>query len=228
MVFQNKFQLLRKQRGFTQEDLAEKLGVTRQAVAKWEVGRATPDIDKLIHISDIFQVSIDYLLKTEESCTGRCIPEINIENEDDAIFEFLCKAKRVTYAGKGDKEEVSSRPNSIDYMYSEGNYKYIDTYIGGEIFAGEEAIFINEVPFWTMNYCGRVLSEQFSGDFLKEALLLVPIDKPYRGPEFHQNGYYTYISHVDGDNSWFYGSEEIYYQENKVYDCLYHGGKLKN
>lgn len=54
---------LRNINGLSQEDLAEKLNVTRQSVSKWEVGETMPDTDKLIKISEIFNVSTDYLLK---------------------------------------------------------------------------------------------------------------------------------------------------------------------
>ena len=57
---------LRKARNFTQEELAEKLGVSRQSVSKWEMGQCVPDADKLTVLSDIFNVSIDFLLKPSE------------------------------------------------------------------------------------------------------------------------------------------------------------------
>jgi transcriptional regulator with XRE-family HTH domain len=57
---------LRKQNNLSQEQLAEKLGVSRQAVSKWEAGQATPDIDKIINISELFGVSTDYLLKEKD------------------------------------------------------------------------------------------------------------------------------------------------------------------
>ncbi|HBA04821.1 MAG TPA: transcriptional regulator, partial [Clostridium sp.] len=60
-----------------------------------------------------------------------------------------------------------SRPNSHDLEYTEGTLKYIDTYIGGEKFAGEEAIWQDDTPFWSMNYIGRILDERFLGSFLK-------------------------------------------------------------
>ena len=49
-----------------------------------------------------------------------------------------------------------------------------------------------------MNYMGRTLDNNFSGDFLKECLLAVGADKPFRGPEIHQNGNFTYHFHVNG------------------------------
>lgn len=142
------------------------------------------------------------------------------------IIEFLIKAKQSTYAGKG-SETVSTRPNSHDLIYQEDNYMYYDTYLGGEQFSGEEALWIDNIPFWSMNYMGRVIGDNFSGDFLKEALLLVPYDKPYRGLESYQNGDYSYKCNVNGTFDWFQGYEEIFYQDNKIYECYFHDGKIR-
>ena len=45
---------------------------------------------------------------------------------------------------------------------------YYDTYLGGEKFSGEEALWIADNPYWSMNYIGRVTGENFNGDFLKK------------------------------------------------------------
>ena len=63
MDFGMKLQSLRKEKGLSQEALAEKLHVSRQAVSKWESGAGYPEMDKLILISDLFGVTIDYLIK---------------------------------------------------------------------------------------------------------------------------------------------------------------------
>lgn len=63
MNFNEKLQSLRKSNGITQEELAEKLEVTRQTISKWECGESTPDFRNLVKISEIFKVSIDFLLK---------------------------------------------------------------------------------------------------------------------------------------------------------------------
>lgn len=65
MEFGEKLQLLRKNKGITQEELAEKLFVSRTAVSKWESGRGYPNIDSLKEISKFFSVSIDDLLSVE-------------------------------------------------------------------------------------------------------------------------------------------------------------------
>ena len=66
MEFNNKLYELRKQKGFSQEELANRLNVSRQTVSKWEVGESTPDMEKLVAISDLFGVSLDELVKGEE------------------------------------------------------------------------------------------------------------------------------------------------------------------
>jgi len=66
MEFNNKLYELRKQKGFSQEELANRLNVSRQTISKWEVGDSTPDMEKLVAISDLFEVSLDELVKGEE------------------------------------------------------------------------------------------------------------------------------------------------------------------
>ena len=62
MEFHNKLYNLRKQKGLSQEELANRLNVSRQTVSKWEVGDSTPDMEKLIAISDMFGISLDELV----------------------------------------------------------------------------------------------------------------------------------------------------------------------
>lgn len=142
------------------------------------------------------------------------------------IIQFLIKAKKATYAGKG-AETTSSRPGSHDLVYSEGELMYYDTYLGGEKFAGEEALWISGIPYWSMNYAGRVTGDNFSGDFLKEALRSVTADKPFRGPDSYTNGEYAYTCEVSGDFDWFQGYETISYKGKIIYDCFFHGSIIK-
>ena len=66
MQIGNKINQLRKLSGMTQEQLAEKLNVSRQTISKWESGSSSPDIESVVKVSEIFQVSLDDLLKEGE------------------------------------------------------------------------------------------------------------------------------------------------------------------
>ena len=63
MNMADRIQYLRKAKGISQEELAEKVGVSRQAVSKWESEQSMPDLEKIIAMSDFFEVTTDYLLK---------------------------------------------------------------------------------------------------------------------------------------------------------------------
>lgn len=62
MGFNNKLYELRKQKGLSQEELANRLNVSRQTISKWEVGDSTPEMEKLVAISDLFGISLDELV----------------------------------------------------------------------------------------------------------------------------------------------------------------------
>ena len=145
---------------------------------------------------------------------------------DTQALSFLLRAKRNTYAAHG-AEVPSSRPASHDLRYAEGDFLYIDTYLGGLQFSGEEAIWKASVPLWSMNYCGRVTGDGFSGDFLKQALLRVTQDAPFRGPSEYIEGEMHYHCRADGDVCWFQGYEEITLSGRRIYECFYHGGEIR-
>lgn len=223
MIFSEKLQLLRRGKGLTQEALAQALSVSRQAVAKWEAGQAFPDISNLIEISNLFHVTVDYLVR-EQDCAAS---PIEVQRDDlQQLIAFRLEANRNTYAAFMN-ETASTRLDSHDYTYSSGDYTYYDTYVGGEQFAGQEAIWYRGKARYAMNYLGRVLGQQFSGNFLKEALRQADTAMPYRGPKFYQSGQYLYRCSVVGDFTWFQGFEEIYCGEEKQYECYFHGGLMK-
>lgn len=76
MEFNNKLYELRKQKGFSQEELANRLNVSRQTVSKWEVGDSTPDMEKLVAMSDLFGISLDELVldKSPEPASVEQVP----------------------------------------------------------------------------------------------------------------------------------------------------------
>lgn len=66
MNFSEKLLTLRKAKDLTQEQLAEKLDVSRRSISKWESGQATPELEKIVALSAVFDVTTDYLLKSSE------------------------------------------------------------------------------------------------------------------------------------------------------------------
>lgn len=71
MNMADRIQYLRKSKGISQEELADKVGVSRQAVSKWESEQSTPDLEKVIIMSDFFGVTTDYILKGIEPITDK-------------------------------------------------------------------------------------------------------------------------------------------------------------
>lgn len=67
----NNLKLLRKQYGYTQEQIAERLGVSRQTIAKWERGECLPDIENVIALADIYEVTIDSLVRNITAGSGK-------------------------------------------------------------------------------------------------------------------------------------------------------------
>lgn len=81
MTFGDKLSKLRRENNYTQEQLADMLSVSRQAVSKWESDTAYPETDKLIRISELFDCSLDYLLKDTVETGPKALP-------DDAVVLF--------------------------------------------------------------------------------------------------------------------------------------------
>ncbi len=90
MDFSEKLLTLRKAKNLTQEELAEKLNVSRQSVSKWESGQAVPELDKIVAISTVFDVTTDYLLKSSE------IDDLSVKTEmlEKQQEQMLAREKR--------------------------------------------------------------------------------------------------------------------------------------
>lgn len=88
MNFSEKLQILRKEKGLSQEKLAELLSVSRQAVSKWESGQTYPEIEKLIVLSDLFEITLDDLLRDRYTeVENKDNNEIKVKGENDEDFE---------------------------------------------------------------------------------------------------------------------------------------------
>ena len=98
MNLSDRIQYLRKARGISQEGLADQIGVSRQAVSKWESEQSMPDLDKIISMSDYFAVTTDYLLKGIE-------PVVQKEEEQSIkhrrIASNICYQLSLGFVGLG-------------------------------------------------------------------------------------------------------------------------------
>ncbi|MBE4941228.1 helix-turn-helix domain-containing protein [Bacillus cereus] len=75
MIFSERLKEEREKRNWSQNDLAEKLHVSRQSVSKWETGKNYPSIEIIIHLSDLFGITIDELLRGDEELTQKVIED---------------------------------------------------------------------------------------------------------------------------------------------------------
>ena len=95
MALSEKIYELRKKAGLSQEQLAEQLGVSRQAVSKWESGKAVPESDTLVTISNYFHVTLDYLLKENDAAEPEPESEPAVSEENDTHGTEPGRAKRI-------------------------------------------------------------------------------------------------------------------------------------
>ena len=93
----NRLQKLRKEKGFSQEELADALGISRQAVSKWERAEASPDTDNLICLAKLYNVSLDSLLDTDETIEE--LKEEQKEKTEEKNFEEEVKKEKVEEDG---------------------------------------------------------------------------------------------------------------------------------
>lgn len=91
MSLAEKLVYLRKQKGLTQMELAEKLNVSRQAISRWEVGAAIPSTDNLMVLSVLYGVPIDYLLNNdaEDCCISSKEDQVGHEEKNRKKYVFL-------------------------------------------------------------------------------------------------------------------------------------------
>ncbi len=87
MNIADRIQHLRKTKGISQEELADKIGVSRQAVSKWESEQSMPDVEKIILMSEFFEVTTDYLLKGIEPIPNEFVPAK--EKPNASIFTIV-------------------------------------------------------------------------------------------------------------------------------------------
>lgn len=124
MTMGEKILNLRKARGWSQEELADRVGVTRQAVSRWESNSAKPDADKIIAICDLFGVSADYLLR--EQYQGEPGQISRQESKETVLGKFFRSLTLKQWAGLGlfILGILILVSLHLIYMFSDTNYFY--------------------------------------------------------------------------------------------------------
>ncbi|WP_066889163.1 helix-turn-helix domain-containing protein [Clostridium nigeriense] len=102
MNLSEKLQLLRKKNGFSQEELADRLGISRQAISKWESGQSIPDLNKLITLSELYNVTVDSLVK---------------DSDEYEILQSTNKDNKEQQDNKNTQIIINLNKNSMEYEY---------------------------------------------------------------------------------------------------------------
>ena len=89
MVFADKLQSLRKSKGLSQEELAEKCNVTRQSVSKWETGLGYPETEKLLILCEILDVDLDYLMRDKTATAEDCSVQREISSYESYVGKWV-------------------------------------------------------------------------------------------------------------------------------------------
>lgn len=132
MTFAEKLKSIRKQTGMSQEKLAEKLGVSRQAVTKWETDMGIPDIENIMAVSALFDISIDELLGNEKEMKKQAdylfesITEYDIDNPKRYDMKFGGAKQLVLSGYDGEKIRVRLASNTLPTLQSDFKVKIDD------------------------------------------------------------------------------------------------------
>ena len=139
------------------------------------------------------------------------------------LFEFIDRAGKATYVGGGKYEKNPERPDFFELIYGEGYLEYRDSYTGHSRSGGQEVVRLNGKPIWWSGYGGGMVKGQENlsdrtFEFLKKALSSE--EKGFdslRGPHQFTDNDWKYVYTQDGDVTDFYGLEQIYYKDKKVF-----------
>lgn len=132
MTFAEKLKSLRRQLGMSQEKLAEKLGVSRQAITKWETDGGIPDIENIMAISGLFNISIDELLSNEKGVKNQTdfrfesVMEYDIDEAKRYDMKFGGANTLVISGYDGEKIRVRMASNTLSTLQSDFKIKIDD------------------------------------------------------------------------------------------------------
>lgn len=132
MKFSEKLKDLRKQKGISQEQLAEKIYVSRQAITKWESGNGLPDIENLIAISSLFNESLDSLLSEEKSLVSKheflyeSRTEYDLDSPKKIDLRLGTAHEVIIEKTKDEKIQVIAAANKLPYLAQQVKVKIVE------------------------------------------------------------------------------------------------------
>lgn len=132
MTFAEKLKFIRKQAGMSQEQLAEKLGVSRQAITKWETDAGIPDIQNLMAISTLFDISIDEMLSNKKGVNKKTeylfesVTEYDIDEPKRYDMKFGGAKQFILSGYEGEKIRVRLTSNTLSTLQNDFKVKIDD------------------------------------------------------------------------------------------------------
>lgn len=152
----------------------------------------------------------------------------------DGLLEFIAKAHKQTYAAPDEIREqyrcaVPLLQGHKEFEYTDGDWRYHDSYAGQFWAPGSEVVLYKGKPVWRMSYQGKrndalpvEFYEQEVFPFLKRALMAASERRPFRGLDGFREGLLRYNFEMDGSDDYFHGREEIILIEKKGYQKLFY------
>ena len=113
MSFADKLQSERRKNGLTQEDLAEAMGVSRQAVSKWEQGEGWPEAEKLLALADRFGVSLDYLMDRAPRENAQAVVPADEASPETVSFVPMQSDDPLNFDGDPERETSEAKHNRL-------------------------------------------------------------------------------------------------------------------
>ena len=143
------------------------------------------------------------------------------------LKEFLYLSNKAGYAGGDAKKWIAESDGSTTIPFAYKQWKSHDNFFGGEPYGGRVVVFYDNKPVWIMVYYGWVkegTDPDMVYEILREALMHMPNEYPYRGPEKYTKNTFTYHNTWHGAVDRFSGEEIIQKEKELLYKANYLGG----
>ncbi|MCO7127659.1 helix-turn-helix domain-containing protein [Sporolactobacillus shoreicorticis] len=130
----------RERSNWSQDELAEKMNISRQAISKWETGKSYPDIEKILKLSDIFNLSLDELVKGDKTFQENLIKESRMTMSGLTILGYVLVALGV----------IVSIWGSAQFPFNFMNSEFMSFIVGGLVLITAGLAIIHGVPTWLL------------------------------------------------------------------------------